>query len=206
MSTILIGKCEEGNLYHLWDADAAREPEFEYKVAKALMCVYPDYKCIVFNGGFRFYDAVSRPDLALIAKDYSHWFIIEVELISHSLNRHVLPQIRAFQYGTPEPDCITVLARETGLPEAQVRTFLNVVPRGVPSSQTSEAATGKSPSSPIKSNILRSQLTNHPMAWRPSRSTAGLRCRRNTSAMEPSIPPTARYAFRRPLTCQTVRS
>ena len=131
MSTLLIGTCEEGNLYHLWDADAAREPDFEYKVAKALMCVYPDYKCIVFNGGFRFYDAVSRPDLALIAKDYSHWFIIEVELISHSLNRHVLPQIRAFQYGTPEPDCVTVLARETGLPESQVRTFLNVVPRSV---------------------------------------------------------------------------
>lgn len=131
MSTILIGNCEAGNLYHLWDADAAREPEFEYIVAKALMCVYPDYRCAVFNGGFRFYNEVSRPDLALIAKDYSHWFVIEVELTSHSLTRHVLPQIRAFQYGTPEPDCVSVLTRETGLPEAQVRTFLSVVPRSV---------------------------------------------------------------------------
>lgn len=131
MSTILIGNCEDQNLYHLWDADAAREAEFEYVVAKALMCIYPDYKCVVFNGGFRFDNDVSRPDLALIAKDYSHWFIIEVELTSHSLSRHVLPQIRAFQYGTPEPDCITVLVRETGLLESQIQRFLNVVPRSV---------------------------------------------------------------------------
>jgi hypothetical protein len=131
MSTILVGECSEENLFHLWDADAAREPEFEYIVAKALMCVYPNYKCIIFGGGFRFYDQVSKPDLALIAQDYSHWFIIEVELTSHSLTRHVLPQVRAFQYGTPEPDCVNVLVRETGLPAAQVQTFLNVVPRSV---------------------------------------------------------------------------
>jgi hypothetical protein len=68
---------------------------------------------------------VSRDD------HYSHWFIIEVELTSHSLTRHVLPQIRAFQYGTPEPDCVTVLARETKLPAEQIKTFLSIVPRSV---------------------------------------------------------------------------
>jgi hypothetical protein len=95
------------------------------------MCVYQDYRCLVFGGGFKLDEQISRPDLALIARDYSHWFVIEVELVSHSLAGHVLPQVRAFQYGKPQPDCVSILARETGLAEAQVETFLRVVPRSV---------------------------------------------------------------------------
>jgi hypothetical protein len=52
MSTIIVGDCAEQNLFQRWDADAAKETEFEYVVAKALMCVYPDYHCIVFGGSF----------------------------------------------------------------------------------------------------------------------------------------------------------
>src|ERR1700685_921247 len=131
MSTILVGDCSETNLFQLWDADAAKEAEFEYIVAKTLMCIYPNYRCIVFGGGFRLDGEVSRPDLALISRDYSHWFVIEVELVSHSLNLHVLPQVRAFQYGRPEPDCVSILARELKLAEPNVETFLRAVPRSV---------------------------------------------------------------------------
>lgn len=131
MSAIVIGPCSKDNIYRIWDADAASETEFECLVAKALTCVYPEYQCIVFGGGFKLEDDISRPDLALIAKDCSHWFIIEVELASHSLNRHVLPQVRAFRYGDPQPDCVTILVRETGLTIDQVQTFLRVVPRSV---------------------------------------------------------------------------
>jgi hypothetical protein len=131
MSTLLVGDCAHNNLFQLWDADAAKEAEFEYIVARALMCIYPGYHCILFGGGFRLDGEVSRPDLALVAKDYSHWFVIEVELVSHPLYHHVLPQVRAFQYGRPEPDCISILARQLKLPESQIETFLRIVPRSV---------------------------------------------------------------------------
>jgi hypothetical protein len=131
MSMILVGGCKKDHLYKLWDADAASEAEFEIIVGKALACIYRDYKCIKFNGSFLFEEQSSRPDLALVANDLSHWFIIEVELVSHSLKNHVLPQVRAFRYGDPQADCITTLARELMLDREQVKTLLHVVPRAV---------------------------------------------------------------------------
>lgn len=131
MSTFVVGDCVATNLFQIWDADAALETEFEYIVAKALMCVYPNYHCILFGGTFKLENQVSRPDLALVAKDFSHWFVIEVELISHSLEGHVLPQIRTFRYGEPQPDCVSVLKKVTGLEADQIRTFLKTIPRSV---------------------------------------------------------------------------
>lgn len=131
MTTILVGDCKKENLFQIWDADAAREIEFELLVAKTLMCLYPDYRCFPFGGTFKFEDHVSRPDIALVAKDLSHWFVIEVELVSHSLEGHVLPQVRTFRYGDPQPDCISVLSKALTMDRSQIQTFLMSVPRTV---------------------------------------------------------------------------
>jgi hypothetical protein len=131
MTTILVGDCQASNLFELWDPDAALETEFELVVAKALMCVYPSYHCFPFGGTFRLEDNVSRPDIALVARDLSHWFVVEVELVSHSLDGHVLPQIRTFRYGEPQPDCISVLTKALSMDRSQIQTFLLTVPRTV---------------------------------------------------------------------------
>jgi hypothetical protein len=143
MTAILVGDCVKNNLFEIWDADAARETEFELIVAKALMCIYPAYHCFPFGGTFKLEDNISRPDIALVAKDMSHWFVIEVELISHSLDGHVLPQIRTFRYGEPQPDCISVLSRELSMDPSQIQTFLVTVPAPSRSSPTNVTATGK---------------------------------------------------------------
>jgi hypothetical protein len=131
MTTILVGECSPSNLYEQWDPDAALETEFELIVAKALICIYPGYHCFPFGGTFKLEDNISRPDIALVAKDLSHWFVVEVELISHSLDGHVLPQIRTFRYGDPQPDCISVLAKALSMDRSQMQTFLMTVPRTV---------------------------------------------------------------------------
>lgn len=131
MTTILVGDCKTPNLFELWDPDAALETEFELVVAKALMCIYPGYHCFPFGGTFRLEDNVSRPDIALVAKDLSHWFVIEVELVSHSLEGHVLPQIRTFRFGEPQRDCISVLTTALSMDSSQIQTFLMTVPRTV---------------------------------------------------------------------------
>lgn len=131
MTTIVVGECNPSNLFELWDADAASESEFELIAAKAMMCIYPGYHCFPFGGTFKFEDNVSRPDFALVAKDHSHWFVVEVELVSHSLEGHVLPQIQTFRYGEPQADCISVLAKALSMSRNQIQTFLMTVPRSV---------------------------------------------------------------------------
>jgi hypothetical protein len=131
MTTILVGDCAKNNLFEIWDPDAARETEFELIVAKALTCIYPGYHCFPFGGTFKLEANISRPDVALVAKDMSHWFVIEVELISHSLEGHVLPQVRTFRYGEPQLDCVSVLARELSMDQSRAKTFLMTVPRTV---------------------------------------------------------------------------
>ena len=43
----------------------------------------------------------------------------------------MLPQVRAFRYGEPQKDCITILARELNKTREQISTMLHVVPRSV---------------------------------------------------------------------------
>lgn len=131
MTTILVGECSKNNLFEIWDADAALETEFELIVAKALFCTYPGYHCFPFGGTFKYEGYTSRPDVALVAKDLSHWFVIEVELVSHSFEKHVLPQVRNFRYGVPQQDCLAGLMNGLSLDRPQVETFVRTVPRTV---------------------------------------------------------------------------
>ena len=123
MRTFVVGDCLDKNKFQLWDPDASRETEFEMLVARALSCVYPSHVCVMFSGGFQYDDRVYRPDMALIAKDFSHWFIIEVELVTHSFYNHVLPQVRAFQYGEAQSDCINSLVASKLLTHQQAGDF-----------------------------------------------------------------------------------
>lgn len=131
MRRIVVGDCQQDQLLRLLDPDAPSEAEFEAKVAKTLACLFPEYRCIVFSGGFRLDTQIFRPDLALVAKNYSHWFVVEVELVSHSFDRHVLPQVRAFQYGTPLSDGAAQLAKELGIGRSHAATLIDHVPRNV---------------------------------------------------------------------------
>ena len=127
----MVGECLEPNKFELWDPDASTEVEFEMVVARALACVYPQHFCVMFSGGFQYDNRVYRPDMALIAKDYSHWFIVEVELVTHSFENHVLPQVRAFQYGEPQPNCIGSLVNSKVANPHQAETLMSFVPRTV---------------------------------------------------------------------------
>lgn len=115
MKTLLTGECRSENILSLLDPSAFTEIAFEAEVVKALCCLYPSYRCGVFKGSFKFSGERRSADLALIHKRLSHWFVIEVELASHSLDRHVVPQVRCFRFGDPEPACVTSLC--SGFPD-----------------------------------------------------------------------------------------
>jgi len=55
-----------------------------------------------------------------------------VELASHSLEHHVIPQVRCFRFGEPESSCVTSLCRGfKGITRDQAERLLAYVPRCV---------------------------------------------------------------------------
>lgn len=132
MRKLLTGDCHDDNIFHLVDPTAFVEIDFEAEVVKALTCLLPDYQCGVFAGTFLLEGERRTADLALVHKSLLHWFVVEVELAGHSLEGHVLPQVRCFRYGEPEDSCVTSLTRAfANITREQAATILRYVPRYV---------------------------------------------------------------------------
>lgn len=131
MSMVIVGKCRPSHRYKMLDATAMAEVEFENEVAQALMCYEPGFVCVPFHGTFTFERESYRSDLALVARDASHWFVVEVELTTHSLHGHVIPQVRALRYGEPQADCVTSLAQGASISREQALRMIHDVPRSV---------------------------------------------------------------------------
>ena len=132
MKKLMTDECEEDNVFQLVDPTAFVEIDFEAEVVKALTCLFPDYWCGVFAGTFVLEGERRSADLALIHKSLSHWFVVEVELAGHSLDRHVLPQVRCFRYGEPDQTCVSsLLAAFPALTREQANALLMYIPRYV---------------------------------------------------------------------------
>jgi len=132
MKKLLTGDCHPDNVFCLVDPTQFVEGDFEAEVVKALSCLLPEYLCGVFAGAFVLEGERRVADLALVHKTLSHWFVVEVELVGHSLEGHVLPQVRCFRYGEPEMSCVTSLVRAFGmLDRSHAERLLRYVPRYV---------------------------------------------------------------------------
>lgn len=131
MRKIMVAPCQPELIFTMCDPDSPSETEFEGITLRAFGCLYPQYQCVVFGGRFFYEEEYRKPDLAMIARDNSHWFVVEVEMLSHSLEGHVLPQIRALRYGEPQKECVAILSRELGIDLGAAQTLLSRVPRAV---------------------------------------------------------------------------
>lgn len=132
MKKLVTGDCHDDNIFHLIDPTAFVEIDFEAEVVKALSCLFPEYWCGVFAGTFLLEGDRRSADLALIHKSLSHWFVVEVELAGHSLEQHVLPQVRCFRYGEPDPSCVSSLLNAfVSLDRSSASALLTHVPRYV---------------------------------------------------------------------------
>jgi hypothetical protein len=131
MRKVMVSPCQADNIFTMCDPDLPTETEFEAITLRAFGCIYSQYQCILFGGRFLYEDEYRKPDLAMIARDRSHWFIVEVELVSHSLEGHVLPQVQAFRYGEPQGECAGILSRELRIDLGEAATLIGRVPRAV---------------------------------------------------------------------------
>jgi len=107
------------------------EDEFELTVISVLKELYPDCWIIRFRAKIRHNGEGWCPDLAVVEKRFRYWFVVEVEISTHSLQKHVLPQVRAFKRGDYGEEAKITLAKQLVISTDKAGTLLAFVPRYV---------------------------------------------------------------------------
>jgi hypothetical protein len=81
------------------------ETEFENILFQEASRIFPEYHPVPFKTIVLAEDGDAKPDFALIHRNYRTWWVVEAEMSHHSLDRHVVPQIRSLSrahYGEQE--------------------------------------------------------------------------------------------------------
>jgi hypothetical protein len=90
------------------------EEDYEDLIRQYAKVIWPQWICSPFKADVQGEDgAIKRPDLALVDPGYRTWWVVEVELASHNLISHVLPQVEAFRTGFYTREHANYLHRET---------------------------------------------------------------------------------------------
>lgn len=82
-----------------FDPSTYLEDDLEKTIISRAEIVFPDYYMLPFTKIVEYNGETSKPDLCLIKKDYSVWYIIEVELAKKSFEGHTEKQVRVFSRG-----------------------------------------------------------------------------------------------------------
>lgn len=71
------------------------ESEFEQILFQEASRIFPEYYVVPFKTIVVSEDGDAKADFVLIHKTYRRWWVVEAEMGHHSLNGHVLPQVRS---------------------------------------------------------------------------------------------------------------
>ena len=77
------------------DATGRSEADFTTNVIEVITKLCPHLYVIKFNPKVFNLGSTWKPDLALIDKQLGYWYVTEVELMTHDLYKHVVPQVSA---------------------------------------------------------------------------------------------------------------
>lgn len=79
--------------------NALTEAEFESLLVSNSEVIRSGTVIVPFKKTVHAGETSARADLAMIAEDYRHWVVVEVEVSRHDLYAHVIPQVRALREG-----------------------------------------------------------------------------------------------------------
>lgn len=113
------------------DATVSDEASFEAICLQVLPDLFPSSWVVPFTARIAWRGEGWRPDVAMIDKAFGYWYILEIETVSHSLEKHVLPQVRAFRDGTVSQEGASAIAEAIGLDVDVARTLIEYAPRYV---------------------------------------------------------------------------
>ena len=110
------GKSQIFDTSETWfkEIDAPREKGYEDTLVARFDYIFPDYHVARFKQTITDIDGnTSRPDLAMIRKDYSAWIVVEVEIASHPYS-DVASQVSVFRKGIYGYENATYLCTKNG--------------------------------------------------------------------------------------------
>lgn len=98
---------------------ALAESEFESLLIQNAEIIRPHHCIVPFKKTAYAGDRSARADLAIVANDYRHWTVIEVEMNRHDLYSHVLPQVRTLKEASYTAEHARYLAGGNGSLDVQ---------------------------------------------------------------------------------------
>lgn len=117
--------------FELADPSGVKEWEFEETAVRVLKHLRPDCFIVPFHPDVLHDGAKWNPDLAVVDKDFTHWFVVEVEIANHHLEKHVIPQVTAFCEGRYDASAASMLSKALKIGTQQAETLLATIPRDV---------------------------------------------------------------------------
>lgn len=89
----------QGHRYDSLSSAAFLEREYERLIIQEAGQIFPELRVVAFSEPVQHDGIWKKPDLALLDPECRVWWVGEVELAHHSLNRHVLPQVEVLARG-----------------------------------------------------------------------------------------------------------
>lgn len=118
-------------VFELSDPSGVKEPAFNEIAMRVLKQLRPDCIIFPFHPDVHHDDAVWIPDLAIVDRDFGYWFVVEIEIATHHLERHVIPQVTAFCEGRYDKNAVAMLSTALNINEERAETLLLTIPRDV---------------------------------------------------------------------------
>lgn len=90
----------DGHRYDSLGSTAFLEREYERLITQEAADLFPGLIVVPFKEAVEYEGVWKKPDLAIIDPECRVWWVAEVELAHHSLDRHVLPQVEVLARGS----------------------------------------------------------------------------------------------------------
>ena len=88
------------------------EDQFERQVLRVASHIMPSYKIAPWKPLIKDWEGhAAKPDLVLVSQEFDNWYVVEVELASHSITRHISPQLETLRKGIYDRSLIPSLQR-----------------------------------------------------------------------------------------------
>ncbi len=104
------------------------EIQFEEQVLRVASELMPSYKIANWKPLVRdWHGHGAKPDLAMVSHDLDHWYVIEVELASHSISGHIAPQLETLGNGVYDSSLLPSLQKS--FPSEDIESLAQLVRR-----------------------------------------------------------------------------
>lgn len=106
----------------------ASEVQFEEQVLRVASQIMPNYKIAGWKPRIRDWEGhAAKPDLAMISQELDNWYVVEVELASHSVPGHIAPQLETLRNGVYDRSLVPSLKK--AFPSENIESLIRLVGR-----------------------------------------------------------------------------